>query len=192
MRAARECGSLRLGLSNAELLARDMNKLQALVQKHLGEQGRVIYWDDMVNPDHNGNQTNYQWWEGGGRPQTTDGALLQRLVDPGVLWYSWAYCVAQEDVETIDDAPQLFQQHGYEWIAGPYTPTANVVLWAEALQAAKRAGGSCKGIVDVQFNYPPAEDVEDWGNIPAVAAAGWNVAAFLANPVPIRNVSGCG
>ena len=60
--------------------------------KHLGEQGRLILWDDMVNPTHNGNQTDYQWWEGGGRPQTTDGALLKKLVDHKVLWFSWAYC----------------------------------------------------------------------------------------------------
>ena len=62
---ARDSRSLRLGLSNAELLARDINALQRSVTKHMGENGRVILWDDMVNPDHNGNQTSYQWWEGG-------------------------------------------------------------------------------------------------------------------------------
>ena len=51
---ARDSRSLRSGLSNAELLAKDMNALQALVTKHLGPKAHAMYWDDMVNPDHNG------------------------------------------------------------------------------------------------------------------------------------------
>ena len=62
----------------------------------------------------------------------------------------------------------------------------------KALQAAKLAGKHGLGMLDVQFTYPPAADVKQFGNIPAVGAAGWNVAAFIANPGPIRNVSGCG
>ena len=188
---ARDSRSLRLGLSNAELLARDINALQRSVTKHMGENGRVILWDDMVNPDHNGNQTSYQWWEGGGRAQTTDEALLRKLVDPRVVWFSWAYCTSAEDYQTVADAPELFQTHGYDWLAGPYTPTASVLMWAEAIRAAKSAGSHALGILDVQFAYPPAADVRQFGNIPAVGAAGWNVAAFIANPGPIRNVSGC-
>ena len=124
--------------------------------------------------------------------QTTDGALLQKLVDPKVMWFSWAYCTGAEDYQTTNDAPQLFQKHGYDWLAGPYTPTASVLMWAKALQAAKVAGKHGLGMLDVQFTYPPAVSVKDFGNIPAVGAAGWNVAAFMANPQPIRNVSGCG
>lgn len=189
---ARDSRSLRSGLSNTELLARDINALQRIVTKHMGQQGRIILWDDMVNPDHNGNQTNYQWWEGGGRPQTTDGALLKKLVDPRVLWFSWAYCTSVEDFTTAGHAPQLFQSHGYDWIAGPYTPTANVLMWAMAMKAAELVGKRSLGMLDVQFAYPPAADVKRFGNIPAVAAAGWNLAAFIGDPRPIRNVSGCG
>ena len=45
---ARDSRSLRSGLSNAELLAKDMNSLQALVTKWLGPEARAMYWDDMV------------------------------------------------------------------------------------------------------------------------------------------------
>jgi hypothetical protein len=85
---ARDSRSLRSGLSNAQLLAKDMNTLQASVHKHVGKAGRAMYWDDMVNPDHNGGQENYQKSSGGGRPGKTDGALLDKLVDPSVLWFS--------------------------------------------------------------------------------------------------------
>eukprot|EP01043_Picozoa_sp_COSAG02_P058304 COSAG02_NODE_7233_length_3106_cov_1.757566_1_plen_830_part_00 len=189
---ARDSRSLRLGLSNTELLARDINALERIVTKYMGQEARIILWDDMVNPDHNGNQTNYQWWEGGGRPQTTDGALLKGLVDSRVLWFSWAYCTSIEDYTTASHAPQLYQTHGYDWLAGPYTPTASVLMWAKAMRAAKLLGEHALGILDVQFAYPPAADVKQFGNIPAVAAAGWNVAAFISDPRPIRNVSGCG
>ena len=88
---ARDSRSLRSGLSNAELLALDMNTLQASVHKHLGHNARAMYWDDMVNPDHNGGRYDYQTQEGGGRPGKTDGALLNKLIDKSVLWLSWAY-----------------------------------------------------------------------------------------------------
>jgi hypothetical protein len=78
----------------------------------MGERGRVIVWDDMLNPTHNANQTNYQWWEGGGRAQTTDGALLKKLVDPKVIMFSWAYCNSTEDYETAGSAPELFGKLG--------------------------------------------------------------------------------
>jgi|EP01046_Picozoa_sp_COSAG06_P016459 hypothetical protein len=42
---ARDSRSLRSGLSNAQLLAKDMNALQASVHKHLGKTGRAMYWD---------------------------------------------------------------------------------------------------------------------------------------------------
>ena len=111
-----------------------------------------------------------------------------------LAWRCWLAtdCTAAEDVRTIGNAPKLFQDHGYDWIAGPYTPTANVVLWAEALQAAKQGGKNCLGMLDVQFAYPPAVDVHEFGNVPNVGAAGWNVGAFLANPSPVRNVTNCG
>lgn len=80
----------------------------------------------------------------------------------------------------------------YDWIAGPYTPTVSVLMWAKALQAAKKAGKHGLGMLDVQFTYPPATNVKQFGNIPAVAAAGWNLAAFIANPGPIRHTPGCG
>lgn len=50
----RDSRSQRSGLLNHELLAKEMNALQASVTKHLGEDGRAAFWDDMVNPDHNG------------------------------------------------------------------------------------------------------------------------------------------
>ena len=51
---ARDSRSLQSGLSNAELLAKDMNALQDSVKRHVGPDARALFWDDMVNPDHNG------------------------------------------------------------------------------------------------------------------------------------------
>jgi hypothetical protein len=44
----------------------------------------------MWLPDHNGGEEFYQESTGGGRPGKTDLALLNKLVDPSVLWFSWA------------------------------------------------------------------------------------------------------
>ena len=42
---ARDSRSLRSGLSNAELLAKDMNALQASVATHVGPKSRAMFWD---------------------------------------------------------------------------------------------------------------------------------------------------
>eukprot|EP01046_Picozoa_sp_COSAG06_P016458 COSAG06_NODE_1090_length_10746_cov_5.415892_12_plen_137_part_00 len=99
----------------------------------------------MVNPDHNGGEENYQKSSGGGRPGKTDGALLDKLVDPSVLWFSWAYGVTPDagpgkfsDLRKINDAPELFATHGYDWVGSPWVETANVVAWGKSLRAAVR------------------------------------------------------
>jgi hypothetical protein len=75
---ARDSRSLRSGLSNAQLLAKDMNAIQASVTKHLGPGSRAMYWDDMVNPDHNGGRYDYQLTTGGGRPGLMMGRCSKR------------------------------------------------------------------------------------------------------------------
>jgi hypothetical protein len=76
-------------------------------------------------------------------------------------------------------------------VGGPWVPTTNIVLFGKALQAAKRAGKNGLGLVDVNYVYPPNPDVTHWANIPAVASCVWNLEAFLADPKPVRNVTGC-
>ena len=81
----RDSRSQRSGLSNHELLAKEMNALQVSVTKHLGDGGHPVFWDDMVNPDHNGGDDNYQWETGGGMPGKTDWAVLNQSVDRKVI-----------------------------------------------------------------------------------------------------------
>ena len=50
---------------------------------------RALFWDDMVNPHHNGGDCAYGSTQGGGQLGCTDGALLQGLVHANVTFYSW-------------------------------------------------------------------------------------------------------
>jgi hypothetical protein len=176
---ARDSRSLRSGLSNAELLAKDMNTLQSSVTKHLGRGSRAIYWDDMVNPDQNGGNYDYQLTTGGGRPGLTDGALLQKMVKPEVIWFSWAYTSEPLKAKKIKDAPRLFGTLDYDWVGSPYSDAGTIRMWAQSLKAGKVAGfgGNALGLVDTEWDQQvPAEK---WGNIPEVSAATWNLEAFL-------------
>lgn len=137
------------------MLGKEINALQAAVTKHLGEGGRALFWDDMVNPDHNGGDAEYQWETGGGLRGKTDLALLDKLVDTRVIWASWAYDVESFSLSKIKDAPKLFQTLGYDWIGCAEIPPANVLAWAMALQAAKRAGKNALGLLDVQWSTLP-------------------------------------
>jgi hypothetical protein len=165
------------------LLAKEMNALQAAVTAHLGIDASAVFWDDMVNPDHNGGDPNYQWENGGGLPGRTDLALLDKLVDSKVIWASWAYGVTPDfDLKKIKDAPQLFQSHGYDWVGCAEIPTANVLAWGRALQAAKRAGINALGLLDVQWSTVAENStVKEWANVPGVGACTWNLEAFLTN-----------
>ena len=177
---ARDSRSLRSSLSNTELLAKDMNTLQSSVTKHLGQGSRAIYWDDMVNPDHNGGNYDYQLTTGGGRPGLTDGALLQKMVKPEVIWFSWAYDISSPmKAEKIKHAPKLFGTLDYDWVGSPYSEASDVRAWAQSLRAGKAAGfgGNALGLVDTEWEQRVA--AEKWGNIPDVSAATWNLEAFL-------------
>ena len=54
---ARDSRSLRSGLSNAELLAKDMNALQASVETHIGPDGRAMFWDGKTELSHSLNRS---------------------------------------------------------------------------------------------------------------------------------------
>ena len=179
---ARDSRSLRSGLSNAALLAKDMNTLQGYVTDHLGKGSRAMYFDDMVNPDHNGGIYDYQPTTGGGRAGCTDGALLQKMVTNEVIWFSWAYYTTGRCawcVQKIKNAPKLFGAHEYDWVGSPYAERSDVVAWSQSLKASKAAGfkGKALGLVDMEWAQHVA--AEKWGNIPDVSAATWNLEAFL-------------
>ena len=92
---------------------------------------------------------NYQWSAGGGPWSKTDLAVIDKLIDSQVIW---AYDTDDQSLSKIKGAPQLFQSHGYNWVGYAETPTANVLAWGKALQAAKRAGINALGLMDVQWS----------------------------------------
>ena len=112
----------------------------------------ALFWDDMVNPYHNGGQCDYQTVVGGGRPGCTDGALLQGMIHENVTFYSWAYGHTNTsdqwsesqytDWRKISHAPELFgkadsknaSHPSYQWVASPLGDPINIVWWAEAVQ----------------------------------------------------------
>ena len=52
----RDSRSIRKGLSNADALAAEMNKLRDIA-KTVNPDMTVMFWDDMLNPDHTGNRS---------------------------------------------------------------------------------------------------------------------------------------
>ena len=109
----------------------------------------------------------------------TDGALLQKMVKPEVIWFSWAYTSEPLKAKKIKDAPRLFGTLDYDWVGSPYSDAGTIRMWAQSLKAGKVAGfgGNALGLVDTEWDQQvPAEK---WGNIPDVSAATWNLEAFL-------------
>jgi hypothetical protein len=102
------------------------------------------------------------------------------MVNPEVLWCSWAYTVSDPQKATkIKHAPKLFGTLDYDWVGSPYSEASDVRAWAQSLKAGKAAGfkGNALGMVDTEWDQAVA--AEKWDNIPGTSAATWNLEAFL-------------
>ena len=81
----RDSRSRRLNLTNAQVLAKAMNALQASMTA-VDPKARSLFWGDMLSPWHNGARPGYQLGSGGVEGATY---LAMPLLDKRIIIMPW-------------------------------------------------------------------------------------------------------
>lgn len=147
-------------LNNAELLADDINKLNNFV-KSIDSNIRLLMWDDMVNPWHNGGNENLQVQFGGIPGKTSDAiGLIPHDMIMMVWWYD-----PNDSRNKMKNSPDFFETEGFDYLVAGYRNKKNITDWAKLSKNKSR----CLGIIATVF--------EGWENniegIRYTAEVGW-------------------
>ncbi|UCG32725.1 MAG: hypothetical protein JSU68_13795 [Phycisphaerales bacterium] len=112
------------GRANCEALAEGINRAVAIL-KGFNPDVKVMMWDDMLNPWHNGDDENYQLPYGGKPGRTSDAArLLDKSVIPVTWWYS------EDCLGTIRNAGPFYRNLGLRYMGGAFAGESNLTEWS--------------------------------------------------------------
>ena len=174
----RDSRARRLGLSNAALLARDINWHQRAVARKDPE-ARVVVYADMLNWWHNGNTTDYQV-KSGGIPGATWTAT--ELLDKRIIQVPWYYPWTKRNNSLNATAwptllpsplPAFYEQYGIDWVGS--IGMHNISSWSQSawngLVAASQKRGL--GILSVHWSDGPFDLYNT--SIPIFADMLWNI-----------------
>ncbi len=125
-------------LSNAQLFADDINKNYSCI-KQIDPKIKIIMWDDMLNPWHNGGNENYQF-EFGGVPGKTDKAidLIPRDITIAIWWYD-----EDDRLGKMKYSPDYFSEYGFNFLCSPWKNKKNIKDWVKIA----RDKNSCLGVL---------------------------------------------
>ncbi len=148
-------------LSNAEILSGDINRLYDCI-KNADPDIKVMMWDDMLNPWHNGGVENMQLQFGGEAGKTSEAI---ETIPHDIIMLVWWYESADK-FGKINNSPAYFQSKGFDYIVAGYKDTESIRKWAVSVRGKKK----CLGIMDTAW-----EQFEN--NLDAIrytADASWN------------------
>ncbi|MDD5008634.1 MAG: glycoside hydrolase family 20 zincin-like fold domain-containing protein [Syntrophorhabdaceae bacterium] len=134
----RDSRCLKRNMSNAELLADELSRLNTFVESY-GLGTRLLIWDDMINPWHNGGDEHYQEQYGGKEGKTSDAIyLMPKDIIPMSWWYD-----KNDNLGKMKNSPAFFDSQGFNYIVAGYKDTSNIDKWMEST----KNSGKWMGIV---------------------------------------------
>lgn len=162
----RDSRSRNLGQENYELLANYINNVTSILYSY-NPNLKLLVWDDMLNPLHNGARKTYQVPAGG--PYGSTGEALD-FIDKNSGIVFWAYGLLENTSvsKKIKLSPSIFEKYGYnEWYAGPGVMSSNILQWSY-MSYKYNASGS--------FNHEPLLDfyLPIGKNASIIANYSWN------------------
>ncbi|MFH1458943.1 MAG: glycoside hydrolase family 20 zincin-like fold domain-containing protein [Candidatus Omnitrophota bacterium] len=129
---------LRRNMSNAELLADEINQLNNYA-KNLDPNLRLLMWDDMINPWHNGSNENYQLGFHGPQGATQDAV---KLISKDVLMMIW-WTEAKDWLHKMENSLDYFKKQGFNFFAFCYDNEENIKKWVQLINNRS----DCLGII---------------------------------------------
>ena len=125
----RDSRNIKRGLTNAQLFAEWINKINSYV-KQKDPNCRVMIWDDMVSPYHNGGIKDYQVRFGGSTGRIAD-AVEQDMIDTDVIMSVWWY--GDSWLTAMASATDFFEAKGFDYFGSPWHDPENIQSWSELL-----------------------------------------------------------
>jgi len=153
----RDSRAKKRGFENYQILAYFIENVTKIIHSY-NSNINVIMWDDMVSPFHNGGDEDYQVYYGGQKGKTWHALdLLNRNLTMIAWWYG-----AKDYLNTITTAPELYNEYGFNFFAGPWNEPQNIRWWSYISYKHNAIGF-------IEHEY--YDDIED---IPAAANYSWN------------------
>ncbi|MFA5164589.1 MAG: glycoside hydrolase family 20 zincin-like fold domain-containing protein [Candidatus Omnitrophota bacterium] len=134
----RDSRCLKRNLSNAELLADELSRINDYVASY-GLGTRLLIWDDMVNPWHNGGDNSYQEQYGGKAGKTSDAIYI---MPNDIILMSWWYDES-DNLSKMKNSPNFYSSQGFDYLAAGYKDTGNIDKWLNVTKGSKK----CLGII---------------------------------------------
>ena len=132
----RDIRSRRRNLTNAELLAYDINRLYDIT-KELNPNIKLMIWDDMLNPWHNGGNETYQVPFGGPIGKTAPAIdLIPKNIILMIWWYS-----KEDTLGKMRNSPKYFEDKGFRYVVAGWNNKENIKEWLKIVKGRENALG---------------------------------------------------
>jgi len=123
-------------MSNAELFAENINNIEKYA-KAKDPHVRLIIWDDMLNPWHNGGDENYQVPYGGLPGKTADAIdLISKDSIIAIWWYD-----AADWLSVMRNGPKYFESKGFTYLGAAYKDRKNIEEWEKIAKGRSKCAG---------------------------------------------------
>jgi len=116
-------------LSNAEILSGDINKLYDCI-KNIDPDVKVMMWDDMLNPWHNGGLEDMQVQFGGEAGKTSEAI---ETIPSDIILLVWWYESADK-FGKMKNSPDYFESKGFDYLVAAYKDKKNIKDWSELIK----------------------------------------------------------
>ena len=160
----RDSRNKKRNMINAELLAEDINKLNNYIHT-IDPDIKMMMWDDMLNPWHNGGKEDYQVQYGGPPGKTSDAIELNLIptdVIPMIWWYE--HC---DSKGIMANSPGYYKSKGFDYLVSSWYNEKNIRMWADILRERKDSFG----ILDTAWH-------DRWKGLIPSAAYSWSHKAY--------------
>lgn len=111
-------------MTNAALLAEDLTKINNRI-KAKDPNTRLMIWDDMLNPYHNGGNENYQVSYGGYPGKTS---LAIDSISKDIILNCWWYD-SSDWLGKMANTPAYFNTKGFTWLGTAWKDKNNIDQW---------------------------------------------------------------
>ncbi len=173
--------SRKLNMTNRDLLITYLNTLDAVLRRE-GEvdlpggtdiigvgavDSRLVIWDDMINPWHNGGNSDYQVTSGGlpGDTRLVANDPSAPKLNHSILLASWWYR-GDDSRDKVKNSPDYFRNAGYRFFAAAWYQKAGILRWLETLMP-----DETEGLIATTWG-------QHTDGVEIIACAAWNRSAY--------------